>query len=174
MKIIQRPSPHHNERPTGERGKVSAVVLHGTAGASVEGDVSWLQKPESEVSYHFVIGRAGEVYQCVQEGRRAWHAGVSVWDGVPDLNDYSIGIGLSNKGPIGGDCRNGGEPFPTPQVFAAAELVVDICARYRIPWRRVLTHAQVSPGRKTDPWLHYPWGEFCGAMLSFQTIRGAA
>jgi N-acetylmuramoyl-L-alanine amidase len=173
MRIIQRPSPNYNDRPR-FRGEVGAIVLHGTAGKSVEGDVSWIQNPDSKVSYHYVVGRDGDIYQCVREADRAWHAGTSEWGGVADLNDYSIGIGISNRGPVGGDCRNGGELFPTPQIMATAELVVDICDRYRIPWRRILTHAQVSPGRKTDPWLHFPMGEFAGALLSFQTIRGAA
>lgn len=170
MNIIDHPSPNHDARPA-DTG-IDAIVLHGTAGIAAS-DLSWLCNPDSGASYHYLIDRDGQVYQLVSEDRRAWHAGESEWDGRPDLNDWSIGIGLSNRGPVGGDCRNPGiEPYPTAQILAAAELVVDACARHGIPWRMLLTHAQVSPGRKTDPWLHFPWGELAGAMLSYQRIRG--
>jgi len=40
MDIIQHPSPNFNQRP-GD-GVISAIVLHGTAGRTVAGDLAWL------------------------------------------------------------------------------------------------------------------------------------
>ena len=48
----------------------------------------------AEVSAHFVVRRTGELLQFVSCDQRAWHAGVSVWNGVPNCNEYSIGIEL--------------------------------------------------------------------------------
>lgn len=169
MRIIERPSPNHGARP--DRASIDAIVLHGTAGTA-ESDLSWLCNADSRVSYHYLIDRDGQVYRLVDEERRAWHANPSEWDGRPDLNDWSIGVGLSNRGPVGADPRNPGqESYPSAQLMAAAELLTDICDRHGIPWRMILTHAQVSPGRKHDPWLHFPIGEFAGAMLSYQGIN---
>ena len=47
-----------------------------------------------KVSTHFLIDRAGRVFQLVSCNQRAWHAGVSVWQGRERCNDFSIGIEL--------------------------------------------------------------------------------
>lgn len=179
--IIDHASPNFNARPVGTA--VACVVLHGTAGSSVEGDLAWLcdeargsdgEPVDTSASYHYLVGRDGTVYQLVDEADRAWHAGESEWLGRPDVNDFSVGIGMTNRGPVGGDARNPGQQlYTTEQIMAAAELTTQVCQRHGVPWRNVVTHALVSPGRKSDPWLHFPWGEFMGAMLTFQNISAA-
>lgn len=151
--MIKRLSPNRNARPAGT--KPDLVVIHGTAGRSDAGDVSWCTDPRSGVSYHYIVGRDGTVWQLVPDEERAWHAGESVWQGRPNCNDYSLGVALSNDGK---------EPYPEAQVRAAGELVADLCRRWGIPWERIVSHALVSPGRKTDPWLHFPWGAFFAAL----------
>ena len=47
-----------------------------------------------KVSSHFLIKRDGEITQFVSILDRAWHAGVSSFEGREDCNDYSIGIEL--------------------------------------------------------------------------------
>ena len=47
-----------------------------------------------KVSSHFLIKRDGEIIQFVSILDRAWHAGVSSFEGREDCNDYSIGIEL--------------------------------------------------------------------------------
>lgn len=158
MAIIEQPSPNHGPRPFGVRPDL--IVIHGTAGRSDMADLDWMGRAESQVSYHYLIGRDGAVYRLVPEDRRAWHAGASVWEGRANCNDYSIGIGLSNDGR---------EPYPAAQIDAAGKLVADLCDRYGIPLRRVVGHCHVSPGRKTDPWLHFEWGRLFGAAC-----RGAS
>jgi len=180
LEIVQHPSPNFNERPNG-RG-VEMVVVHGTAGASAQADVQWLcdeatdaagNQYDVSLSYHYVVGRDGHVWQLVDEDKRAWHAGESEWHGQPDVNDYSVGIGISNRGPVGGDARNpAAEEYTTPQILATGELIVRVCLRHSLPWRRVVSHAQVSPGRKHDPWLHFPWGELAGAMVAYNAVHG--
>jgi N-acetylmuramoyl-L-alanine amidase len=176
MTILEHPSPNHGPRPVGVRPDL--IVIHGTKGRTESGDLAWLcdqaRRPEggvydTSVSYHYLIARDGTVYRLVPEERRAWHAGKSVWEGRPDVNDYSIGIALSN---------DGSEPYPPEQIRAAAELAAAICGRWNIPLSRIVGHYHVSgahthvrPDPKTDPWEHFPWGSFFEALIS---ERGAA
>lgn len=43
-------------------------------------------------SAHGIIDREGNFYQLVPWSRKARHAGVSLLDGIPDCNDWTIGI----------------------------------------------------------------------------------
>jgi N-acetylmuramoyl-L-alanine amidase len=114
-----------------------------------------------QVSVHYVVPDApriekGEpvVYQLVPEDKRAWHAGVSSWQGATELNASSIGIENVNLGPIG-DGR--WQPYPPAQVDALVRLSRDIVTRYRIPPTRVVGHSDIAPQRKIDPGPLFPW-----------------
>jgi N-acetylmuramoyl-L-alanine amidase len=159
--VLAKPSPNFNDRPVGRGAEI--IVLHGTAGRTDAGDLSWLQSPKSRVSYHYVIGRDGAIYQLVQESKRAWHAGKSRYQGHDDCNDFSIGVALCNKG-TDRSLYDEVEPYPEPytdaQYAAAARVVADIHRRRGIGLKRVVGHADVSPGRKTDPWNHFDWNRF--------------
>jgi N-acetylmuramoyl-L-alanine amidase len=111
-----------------------------------------LCNPVAQVSSHYFVFEDGHVLQLVPEARRAWHAGVSSWDGETDINSRSIGIEIANPG------HPGGLPvFPDPQIDAVIALSRDIIARWRIPTGRVLAHSDVAPGRKQDPGEVFPW-----------------
>lgn len=146
--IISRPSPNHGPRPVGT--VIDCVVIHADAGRTDEGTLGWLSSRESKVSYHKLIGRDGRVYQCVPDSRRAWHAGVSSFEGRARCNDYSIGVAFAND--------QKGEPINDIQWRAGVEIVARLCEKHNIPLKRVTTHAVVSPGRKTDP--DHPPGTF--------------
>lgn len=150
MDIQWLPSPNHNARPPG-RGP-DLVVIHATAGKSEGGDVTWCRAPESRVSYHYVVGRTGKIYQLVHESRRAWHAGVSRWMGRTNCNDFSIGVALSHH-PDEGE-------YPHAQLDAAADLVADILMRRGLNGSHIVGHADIAPGRKTDPYDHFDWRHF--------------
>lgn len=153
--ITDLPSPNYGKRPAGK--PVSLIVLHGTAGSYL-GDVAWCRKPESNVSYHYIVGRAGEVARLVDERNRAWHAGVSSWQGRANCNDYSIGVAFSNRGP------GTGEAYTEDQYAAGAKLVAGIMERWGLHLDSIVTHAEVSPGRKTDPWPHFDLRAFLVAV----------
>lgn len=79
------------------------LVMHYTAGGSMNGSVNWFANPRSKVSAHLTIGRDGEVKQSLPFTKVGWHAGRSAWrarDGarVSGLNRHSIGIELANAG----------------------------------------------------------------------------
>lgn len=145
--IIPKPSPNHSPRPAGV--KPDLLIIHGTAGKSDAGDIAWCRDPVSKVSYHYIVGRDGKVYQLVADDRKAWHAGLSDWQGRGNCNDYSIGIGLSNRGD--------GEKYTDAQYTALRSLVGQLRTKHGIPWERVVGHYHVSPGRKTDPWYSFEW-----------------
>ena len=142
---LTHPSPHHNARPKGS--VIRCVVLHADAGQSDAGTLAWCADPESKVSYHILIGRNGRVYTLVHESRRAWHAGKGSWGGSNDVNSISVGVAFANK-------HDNVEPLTPLQLAVAPEVVKALRERHPTI-EAVVTHADVSPGRKTDP-LHSP------------------
>lgn len=106
------------------------------------------------VSAHFFIRRDGEVIQFVSTADRAWHAGVSSWGGRERCNDFSIGIELEG-------CDT--QPFERIQYERLAELI----ARLRTvhPIEQVVGHADIAPGRKTDPGPCFDWRRVPGRVL---------
>jgi N-acetylmuramoyl-L-alanine amidase len=157
MKIVTAPSPNKSSR-SGHRPQL--IVLHGDAGKTDAGTVSWLTNPESKVSYHWLVGRDGTAYKFVEEAENAWHAGVSQWEGLAvgkTINPVSIGVCFANDGL-------GAEPYRAVQYDVGAELVAAICRRHLIPVHRIVGHRQVSPGRKTDPWDWFDWERFTCAL----------
>ena len=149
--IIQKPTPHKSDRGG---YKPSMVVIHGDAGKTDEGTIAWLADPTSKVSYHYLVGRNGRIYQFVPEQQKAWHAGISRYNNekvVNSVNPFSIGLCFAN---------NGTEPFTDIQYTEGAKLLAAVCKRHNIPLHRVRGHYEVSPGRKTDPWNHFDWNLF--------------
>jgi N-acetylmuramoyl-L-alanine amidase len=164
LNIIERPSPNFGNRPQGM--KPDLIVLHGTAGRTDEGDLGWLCQRGSGVSYHYMVGRDGKVYRLVQDEKRAWHAGLSVYDDKPNVNNYSIGVALSNNG-------SGKEQYPVQQCIAAGILLALICKEWGIPSHRIVGHNHISgahtgvrPDPKTDPWDWFPWARILGVTAA--------
>ena len=144
------PSPNHGERREGRRPTM--LVVHYT-GMPDEGEaLQWLCNPVSQVSAHYFVFEDGRVLQLVPEARRAWHAGLSHWDGEADVNSSSIGIEIANAGHPGGL-----PPFGDAQIESVVALSRDIVTRWRMAPERVLAHSDVAPGRKLDPGELFPW-----------------
>lgn len=147
---IQHPSPNFGARRQGARPDM--VILHYTGMESAEAAAERLCDPGAEVSAHYLIDIDGTVLAMVAEDQRAWHAGVSAWGTVQDVNSRSIGIELANPGHF-----HGYPPFPEPQMAALSALLQGILGRWSIPPERVLGHGCVSPGRKIDPGEKFDW-----------------
>jgi N-acetylmuramoyl-L-alanine amidase len=142
------PSPNHEERVLA----TDILLLHYTGMPSTAEAVERLCDPEAKVSSHYVVDEDGNILQLVPEARRAWHAGVSSWEGVTDINSRSIGIEMSNPG------HSYGYPdFPEPQLAAVIALCRDLMERHRFRPDRVLAHSDVAPLRKWDPGEKFPW-----------------
>ncbi len=102
-----------------------------------------------KVSAHFFLRREGELIQLVPCARRAWHAGVSSWRGLPACNDFSIGIELE-----GSDDR----PFTAKQYRRLAALTRVLEGTY--PIEEILGHSDIAPRRKTDPGPCFDWERY--------------
>ncbi|WP_051356582.1 N-acetylmuramoyl-L-alanine amidase [Azorhizobium doebereinerae] len=142
------PSPNHGER----KSAIDMLVLHYTGMESAEAAIDLLRAPTAEVSCHYVVLEDGSIIQMVPEARRAWHAGVSSWEGKDDINSRSIGIEIVNPGH-----ELGYPDFPERQLRSVAALCQDLIARHAIRADRVLAHSDVAPGRKQDPGEKFPW-----------------
>jgi AmpD protein len=157
-------SPNYDERPAG--AAITLLVVHGISlpPGAFGGDAVfalftnrldlgahpyYANLAGLRVSSHFLIRRDGEIVQFVACARRAWHAGGSVWRGRPRCNDYSIGIELEGTDDLA---------YVDAQYLRLADLTGALRARY--PIRDIAGHAEVAPGRKTDPGPAFDWARF--------------
>jgi hypothetical protein len=134
-------SENYDNRPS-DAG-INCIVLHATA-ETEWGTTRWFLDPTSKTSAHLIVNKEGRIAQFVPLEYRAWHAGVSVLDGVPDVNNYSVGIEIVNL-------NDGMDPYPEVQYAAVAHIIRQLRTRYTIPDERIVSHRQVAPGRKSDP-----------------------
>ncbi len=146
--VRQRISPHADARPDAE--DISLLVVHAIALPPDEFGGPWIDdlfmgRLNCDAHPYF----ATRIAQYVPFDRRAWHAGASSFEGRSDCNDFSIGIELE-----GGDER----PFTDAQ-YAALGRVGDALLRAypRLSSERIVGHADIAPGRKTDPGPHFDW-----------------
>jgi len=108
------------------------------------------------VSSHLYIKRSGKVIQFVPLVKRAWHAGVSAWQGRENCNDFSIGIELEG-------CDE--KPFTDAQYDALTTMTEQIRTIYpAITKDRIVGHSDIAPGRKTDPGPCFDWQRYLGAL----------
>ena len=136
------------------------LILHYTGMRSGAEALARLRDPSAGVSAHYLVEEDGRVFQLVDEGRRAWHAGVSHWRGRSGLNGRSIGVEIVNPGH-----EWGYRPFPLLQMVAVAELGLGIIARHAIPPRNVVGHSDVAPDRRQDPGELFDWIGLAGQGL---------
>ncbi|HHL21754.1 MAG TPA: N-acetylmuramoyl-L-alanine amidase, partial [Aliiroseovarius sp.] len=155
MHIHAHPSPNHTARRDGLQPRL--IVLHFTAMATCDDALARLCAPEHEVSAHYLISNKGDVFQMVEEHRRAWHAGAGAWGGVQDINSRSLGIELDNTGAT---------PFAAAQMDALEQLMRGIMQRWAIPAAGVIGHSDMAPLRKADPGRRFDWRRLALGGLS--------
>lgn len=160
-------SPNFDDRPGGAR--IDALVIHCISlppgcygGGEIEAffcnRLDHHAHPYFEtirgmrVSAHFLVTRAGELVQFVSTLHRAWHAGPSALDGVPGVNDFSIGIELEGV-------DDGG--FTEAQYRVLASLTRSLMKAYPgINHDRLVGHCDIAPERKTDPGPGFDWQRY--------------
>jgi AmpD protein len=157
-------SPNADERPEG--AVVTLLVVHGISLPPGEfgGDaiarlfantLDFSEHPyyetlrELKVSSHFLVRRDGELFQFVPCAMRAWHAGVSAWRDRERCNDFSIGVELEGVDD---------QAYADAQYLKLGRLFVALRNRY--PIVDIVGHADIAPGRKTDPGSAFDWGRF--------------
>jgi N-acetylmuramoyl-L-alanine amidase len=128
--------------------KPNYVIIHFTGQDSVAQTLKTFTLVKTQVSAHYVISRDGRVYHMLNDYLRAWHAGVSRWGSITDMNSCSIGIELDN---------NGTEPFHPEQISSLLALLAHLKKAYNIPASNFIGHQDIAPGRKPDPGPLFPW-----------------
>jgi len=150
LQAVDRRSPNHG--PRGEPARTDMLVLHYTGMKTAAAALERLCDPVARVSAHYLIDENGVIWRLVPENRRAFHAGVSCWEGEGDLNSVSLGIEIVNPGH-----EWGYRPFPEAQMAAIEPLCRDLVTRYSIPPHRVVGHSDIAPQRKSDPGEFFDW-----------------
>lgn len=144
--------------------RIRFLVLHYTA----QDDEQSLKTLTGDyVSAHYLVssepefrGKKPLILQLVDENKRAWHAGVSSWNGRTNINDSSVGIEIVNMGYTGAETDPLiWQPYSEKQIEAVKALAKDIIRRYQITPDNVIGHSDVAPLRKTDPGVLFPWRE---------------
>lgn len=167
MKCRDRPSANFDARPGS--GVVDMLILHYTGMRTAEEALDRLCDPAAKVSAHYLIDEDGTVWRLVDEGQRAWHAGLSSWCGRSDINGASIGIELVNPGH-----EFGYRAFPEAQMAALEQLAPEILRRHPVPPRYVLGHSDVAPQRKQDPGELFDWARLSRAGIGLWPDFSAA
>ena len=157
-------SPHCDERPGGTT--IDLIVLHGISLPPGEFGGPWIDRlftgslpadahpyfgtvAGGRVSAHVLIRRTGAIVQYVPFEQRAWHAGVSSYQGRAACNDFSIGIELEGTDDI---------PYTDMQYEQLAGVIEALLHTYpTLSRERIVGHSEVAPGRKTDPGPAFEW-----------------
>ena len=151
-------SPNFSSR---DGRSISMIVLHSTVG-SARSALDWLTTPASRVSTHYLIDKAGKIYQLVDDLDAAWHAGKSAWFGLDseEIQQCSLGVELENL-------NDGRDPYPRAQLDAAEWLCRSSTRLYAIVPDMVVRHLDIAipRGRKTDP-AGFPWASFKAALFA--------
>lgn len=161
------PSPNADLRPAGEAP--SLLVIHNISlppGVFGGGEIHefftnrldrrrhpyFEQIADLRVSAHLLIDRGGAITQFVSFLDRAWHAGVSCFDGRERCNDFSIGIELEGTDTL---------PYTDRQYSVLAAVSGALMRAYpAITSPRIQGHSDIAPGRKTDPGSSFDWSRF--------------
>ena len=108
------------------------------------------------VSAHLLIRRDGELVQFVPLDQRAWHAGVSCFEGRERCNDFSIGIELEGTDH---------QPYTDAQYERLIETTRRIQAHFpAITPERITGHCHIAPERKTDPGPAFHWDRYLDGL----------
>ena len=164
-------SPHFDQRP--EPSDISLLVIHyislppeqfggGYVDDFFQGKLDPKVHPyfneiyQIRVSAHCLIERDGRVTQYVSFNARAWHAGLSSFEGREKCNDFSIGIELEGSNQ---------QPFTEAQYRELAVLTKRIMAAYpQITKQRIVGHCDIAPERKIDPGRYFDWNYYLNLL----------
>ena len=161
------PSPNCDDRPNDK--KVKLLVIHNISLPPGEFGGPYINQlfcnqidPEEHpffdeikdlrVSSHLLIRRTGEIIQYVPFHKRAWHAGISEFDGETCCNDFSIGIEMEGTDDL---------PYEEIQYQKLAEVTREIINKHpNISKDQITGHCHIAPNRKTDPGDAFDWKKY--------------
>lgn len=137
---INKQSPNYNARPASAKNLL-VIILHATVGSDASAE-AWMCNPKAQASAHLHIRRDGTAVRLVQDNQRAWHAGISNYNGITDVNSCSIGIEIGNM-------NDGKEKYTEAQYLKVAKIIKHYRKQGEVD---VKSHYDIAPGRKNDPY----------------------
>lgn len=157
-------SPNFNKRP--DENDISLLVIHCISLPPNQFGESYIEdlfcnrlNPKThpyfetiytmQVSAHLLIRRDGECVQFVPFNKRAWHAGVSSFQGRENCNDFSIGIELE-----------GCETMNYCDIqYETLNSVIEVLKKTYPDLKHITGHSDIAPNRKTDPGAAFDWSK---------------
>ena len=131
---------------------IKFLILHYTGMKNESSAIRRLCDGKSNVSSHYFIKKNGDILSLVPDLYEAWHAGKSSWKKFKSLNKFSIGIEIQNTGH-----EFFYENYKVKQIQSLKGLLKKLIKIYKINYKNVLGHSDVSPSRKKDPGEKFPW-----------------
>lgn len=166
-------SPNCDERPDGTQPEL--IVIHNISLPPQQFGGPWIDALFSntldpnahpyfadihqlQVSSHLLIRRNGELVQYVPFHKRAWHAGVSNYQGRERCNDFSVGIELEGADEV---------PYEAVQYNILARVIAVLEQTYpTLSRKRMVGHSDIAPERKTDPGPAFDWNTLYAKLTS--------
>ncbi len=150
-------SPYNKKRSM--RPHTRYIVLHTTEGE----DKGSLRVVTRSGLAHYFVSKSGRVYRIIHKSRIAKHAGVSMWEGLTNIDNYSIGIEVSGY-------HN--RDITDAQYEVLRELIRQLQSLYDIPDEDVITHSMVAYGRPNYIHKHNWRGrKSCGMIFAKPEVR---
>ena len=157
MKYITKyKSPNYNSR---KNSKISLIIIHYTALKNTNDAITYLCNKKNKVSSHYVVAQNGSVYSLIEDKFRAWHAGQAFWQGITDINSFSIGIELDYNP------RGKNNKFSSKMMYSLKKLILKLKKNYKINKNSILAHSDIAPYRKKDPGKNFPWKSLSSSKL---------
>ncbi|WP_313687174.1 1,6-anhydro-N-acetylmuramyl-L-alanine amidase AmpD [Pantoea sp.] len=164
------PSSHFNQRPENETP--SLLIIHNISLPPGEFGGPWIDRlftgtlpadahpyfadiAHLRVAAHCLIRRDGELVQYVSFDERAWHAGVSQFEGRENCNDFSMGIELEGTDT---------QPYTDAQYATLQAVTAVLMQHYPLTLERITGHSNIAPERKTDPGPAFDWERYKHAL----------
>ena len=165
-------SPNFNERPS--ENDISLIVIHCISLPPKEFGANYIDDlfcnrlnptlhpyfetiSTMKVSAHVLIRRDGECVQYVPFHKRAWHAGVSIYNGRENCNDFSIGIELEGTETI---------DYTHAQYDVLNNIIHALLDTYPTLSKQHITgHSDIAPNRKTDPGDVFDWSRINSTVV---------
>lgn len=108
------------------------------------------------VSSHLLIRRDGDIIQYVPFNQRAWHAGVSEFNGKTCCNDFSIGIEMEGTDD---------QAYEEIQYQKLSEITEQLFTIYpKLSKKGIKGHCDIAAGRKTDPGKAFDWSKYLNSL----------
>ena len=159
-KITYKYSPNFNNYKR-NKSDIKFLIIHYTGMRKEKDAIERLINIQSEVSSHYFIKYDGKIIQLIPDLYTAWHAGKSAWGKKKLLNDFSIGIEISNTGH-----NYGYKNYKKKQIAALIKLLQNLKKKYKIKSENILGHSDIAPVRKKDPGEKFPWKKLAKKKLS--------